>query len=430
LDCLPDRRHPPFVIYSGRFLIWWGLLLFLCKLGRLRQLDYELRDEETCVLPNVNALAQTEQETLPVWGTLSYFLRGVGSEALGQLRTQMIRRLIRNKVLDQDRLLGAFVVAVDGTGHVSFRRRHCDHCLTQTHGEHTYYYHNVLETKLVTSSGLALSIASEFIDNRHNDGRSEGGQEKRKQDCELKAFARLAPQLKRSFPQTPFCLAGDALTACGEVVQTCMKNNWDYVLTFKPGRLPAVWEDFQSLLVACPEQVFRIRLPDGTDLEYRWINGLSYEDDQGRRHTFNAIQCRQTTADECKTFAWITSFPVTAKTVDAISQNGGRNRWKIENAGFNSQKNGGYELEHVYGSDKDLLKCFYFLLQIAHMILQLVEKGSLIRQVARRYGKSVLALYGSLRNIARRLLDCLRHRLIPAEAFELAQSIQIRLDSS
>ena len=402
----------------------------MCKLGRLRQLDYELRDEETCVLDNVNGLAQSEQETLPVWGTLSYFLHGVGSEPLGQLRTQMMRQLIRNKVLDADRLLGAFVIAVDGSGHVSFRRRHCDHCLTQTHGGHTSYYHNVLEAKLVTSSGLALSMASEFIDNRHFDGPPDAGDETRKQDCELKAFARLAPQLKRSFPQTRLCIAGDALNACGKVLQTCRENKWNYVLTFKEGRLPAVWEDFQSLLAACPEQVVRIRLPDGTDLEYRWINGLSYEDDQGRRHTFNAIQCRQTKANEHKTFAWITDFDVTAKTVDAIAQKGGRNRWKIENAGFNSQKNGGYELEHVYGSDEELLKCFYFLLQIAHMILQLVEKGSLLARVARRYGKSVLALYGSLRNIARRLLECLRHRRIPAEAFDSAQPIQIRLDSS
>jgi hypothetical protein len=430
LDSLPDRRYQPFVIYPARFLTWWGLLLFLCKLGRLRQLDYELRDDETCVLPNLNALARTEQETLPVCGTLSHFLRKVGSEPLGQLRTQMIRRLIRGKVLDADRLFDAFVVAVDGSGHVSFRRRHCEHCLTQTHGEHTYYYHNVLEAKLVTPSGLALSMGSEFIDNRHDDGADAAGQEKRKQDCELKAFARLAPQLKHSFPQTPLCLAGDALTACGPVLQTCRENGWHYVLTFKSGGLPAVWNDFQLHLAVRPEQVLRIRLPDGTELKYRWINGLSYEDSQGRHHTFNAILCLQTKDQVCKTFAWITDFDVNAKTVDAIAQKGGRNRWKIENAGFNSQKNGGYELEHVYGSDEDLLKCFYYLLQIAHMILQLVEKGSLLKRVARQYGKSVLALYGSLRNIARRLLDCLRHRLIPAEAFDSAQRIQIRLDSS
>lgn len=410
--------------------MWWGLLLFLCKLGRVRQLDFQLRDEETDVLSNVNALAGTHQETLPVHGTLSHFLGHVGSPALGALRTGMIRRLIRNKVLDGERLLGAFVVVIDGSGHVSFRRRHCPHCLTQTHGEVTYYFHEVLEAKLVTSTGLALSMGSEFIDNRHFDGPPPAGQERHKQDCELKAFARLAPQLKQDFPQLQLCLAADALMACGPVLQTCAEYGWHYVLTFKEGQLPAVWEEFQALLKLCPGQVRRQTTPDGRELEYRWVNGLSYVDDEGRPHTFNALQCVQTQGDRRTLFAWITDWLITPENVIPIAEHGGRNRWKIENQGFNAQKNGGYELEHVYGASEDRLRSFYFLLQIAHMILQLMEKGSLLRRAALQYGKTVLGLYGSLANIARRLLDCLRYRRIPADAFDPNPRIQIRLDSS
>jgi len=430
LNSLPDSRFQPFVTYSREFLVWWGLLLFLCKLGRVRQLDYQLRDDETFVLGNVNALAHTHQESLPVYGTLSHFLSHVGSVALGDLRTRMIRQLIRNKVFDHDRLLGALVVVIDGSGHVSFRLRHCPHCLTQTHGSETYYYHEVLEAKLVTSSGLALSIGSEFIDNHHFDALAGVSREAQKQDCELKALTRLAPQLKHDFPQLQICLSVDALMACGRFLGLCQENHWHYVVTFKPGSLPAVWEDFQGLLTLCPEQVRRIRTPDGRDLEYRWVNGLSYVDDQGRPHTFNAIQCLQLEEGQQSTFAWITDWLVTPENVIAIAQQGGRDRWKIENQGFNTQKNGGYELEHVYGRDEELLKCFYFLLQIAHMILQLIEKGSLLRRVAAQYGKTVAGLYGSLRNIAQRLLDCLRYRPIPAEAFEPNPRIQIRLDSS
>ena len=180
-------------------MVWWGLLLFLCKLGRVRQLDFQLRDTETCVLPNVNALAGAHQETLPVHGTLSHFLKHVGSPALGDLRTRMVRQLLRNKVLDDERLLGAFVLVLDGSGHVSFRTRHCPHCLTQKHGERTYYFHETLEAKLVTSSGLALSVGSEFIDNRHFEGAVDTGRDRLKQDCELKAFDRLDPAVKRRF---------------------------------------------------------------------------------------------------------------------------------------------------------------------------------------------------------------------------------------
>jgi len=135
LEALPETRFEPRIVYHRRFLVWWGRLLFLCKLGRLRQLDAELRDEQTEVLGNVNALAQTPQTTLPVSGTLCHFLVHLGPAPLVGLRT----RMIRGKVLDAYRLQGAFGIAVDGTGHVSFSRRHCEQCLTQTHGERIYY---------------------------------------------------------------------------------------------------------------------------------------------------------------------------------------------------------------------------------------------------------------------------------------------------
>jgi hypothetical protein len=275
-----------------------------------------------------------------------------------------------------------------------------------------------------------LSVASEFIDNRHLPASTARSEEARKQDCELKAFARLAEQLKKQYPQTPLCIAGDGLTACGPVLQRCRENRWHFVLTFKEGRLPAVWREFQALLAACPEQVHWVQPQDGLTLEYRWINDLSYQDDQDRRHRFSAIQCHVCQDDADKTFAWITDWRITPQNVDLIAQQGGRNRWTIENAGFNTQKNGGYELEHLYGHSEDLLQCFYLLLQIAHLILQLVEQGSLLRRVARQHGKSVLGLYGSVRNIARRLLECLRYYPIPAQVFECQARFQIRLDSS
>ena len=427
---LPETRFEPRIVYEGPFLVWWGLLLFLCKLGRLRQLDSELRDEQTQVLANVNALAETQQTTLPVWGTLRHYLVHLGPSPLAGLRTRMIRTLIRGKVLDAYRLGGAFVMAVDGTGHLSFARRHCAHCLTQTHGERTYYYHQVLEAKLVTWSGLALSVASEFIDNRHLSAATAPSVEARKQDCELKAFVRLAAYLKQQYPQTPLCLAGDALNACGPVLQICQENHWHFVLTFKEGRLPAVWAEFQALLAASPETVHRVRLPDGGTREYRWVNEMSYQDEQQRRHTFTAVQCQIVQGETRSFFAWITDWRLTPQNVETITQQGGRQRWTMENAGFNTQKNGGYELEHVYGRDEDLLQSFYLLLQIAHLIWQVVEHGSLLQRVARQYGQSLLGRYGSIRNLARRLLECLRFYRLPAEAFAAGTRLQIRLDSS
>ena len=84
----------------------------------------------------------------------------------------------------------------------------------------------------------------------------------------------------------------------------------------------------------------------------------------------------------------------------------------------------------MYGSDESLLRCFYLLLQMAHLIMPLVEKGSLLRRAAEALGKSVIGLYRSLRNIARFLLACLRYVRIPEEAYNPTRRIQIRFDTS
>ncbi len=142
------------------------------------------------------------------------------------------------------------------------------------------------------------------------------------------------------------------------------------------------------------------------------------------------MQCQIVQGETRSFFAWITDWRLTPQNVETITQQGGRQRWTMENAGFNTQKNGGYELEHVYGRDEDLLQSFYLLLQIAHLIWQVVEHGSLLQRVARQYGQSLLGRYGSIRNLARRLLECLRFYRLPAEAFAAGTRLQIRLDSS
>ncbi len=198
LDELADTRCKPLIVYHKRFLFWWGLLLFCLKLGSRRQLDFQLRDMETLVLENLNRLAATEQNSLPVNKTLSHFLGHAGPAAVAEVRTECLRRLIRNKVLDPGRLLGCLVLGVDGTGYLCFDQRHCPHCLVHKNGSRTYYLHPVLEAKLLDPRGLALSIGSEFIENPIPCHDSEAPDpatlteyETVKQDCELKAFALL-----------------------------------------------------------------------------------------------------------------------------------------------------------------------------------------------------------------------------------------------
>jgi hypothetical protein len=446
MDQLPDSREPDSIVYETRFLAWWGLWLYLGQLGSRRQLDFQFDAWGTQVLPNLNRLTQTEHTTRPVHDTLDHYLGHVGAQGFAALRTQLARRLCRMRVLDPARLLGHLVLLIDGTGLVCWHRRHCVNCLVQKHEKTTLYLHNVLEAKLLGPAGVVISVGSEFIDNADAAATDSKGKsadaaadskgksaEEVKQDCELKAWSRLAPRLKKEFPQTRFVVAGDNLFACGRTLQLCKDNDWSYVLVFKPGRMPAVWAEFQQLLPLCPRNVFHRALPDGTQQSYGWVHDLSYLDSEGRSWRFHAVQCLETTPQGGVTrYAWITPLPVSASNVEEIAQKGGRYRWKIENEGFNRQKNSGLKLEHVYSIDPEKAKAYYYLLQIAFIITQLLERGTLLMQLVAGLKRKVRAVFGSLSNIAQQLREALKYCCWPKDFFDAAAAAQRRigLDSS
>ena len=404
------------------------MCLYLFQLGSRRQLDFDLRDGGLTVLSNRNRLADTTQTTLPVHDTLDYFLDHVALAGWQRLRTQMVQRLLRLKALDAARLLGHPVLLIDATGLLCFHRRHCPHCLVQRHGERTLYFHHVLEAKRLGPAGVVVSLGSEFIDNADAAGTPAQSAEAVKQDCELKALARLLPRIKKDYPQLRVVLALDNLYACGPLFALAAEQGWSFVVTFKEGRTPALWREFLTLRAACPQNHRRRDWGDGLVQEFRWVERLAYEDSEGRPWRLNALACTERRPrGEVGYFAWLTPLPVGQKTVEEIAQKGGRTRWKIENEGFNRQKNSGLNLQHVSSTDPEKWKSYYLLWQIAFILIQLLERGRLLRRLAEELGRPVWKLFGSLKNVARRLLESLRFVPWAAEWFDPGGAARLRL---
>jgi hypothetical protein len=433
LDRLPDTRVQEACTYDKRFLAWWGMHLYLLQLGSRRQLDYELRDGGAQVLANLNRLAQTQQTTLPVHDTLDHFVGHVQPAGWERLRTRCVQRLLRMKALDAARLLGRPVLLIDATGLICFHRRHCPHCLVQRHGQQTLYLHHVLEAKLLGPAGVVVSLGSAFIENADAADAKGKSADEAKQDCELKALHRLLPRIKKDYPQLRFVLALDNLYACGPVFALAQELGWSFVVTFKEGRTPALWREFRALLPACPDNALTRTWGDGRVQEFRWVPQLDYEDSEGRAWKLNALECTERTADGGQHyFAWLTGLPVGRQTVEEIAQKGGRYRWKMENEGFNRQKNSDLNLEHVYSIDPENWKSYYLLLQIAFLLVQLLERGTLLRRLAAEAGRPFWKLFGSLKNVARRLLDSVRFVAWDESWFDPTQAgkLRIELDSS
>ena len=316
-------------------------------------------------------------------------------------------------MLHKYRLFGRwFVVAVDATGTMCFAERHCEQCLHQTSKKgKTTYFHNVLEAKLITANGFAISLATEWIVN------PAGAYDK--QDCERKAFVRLAAKLKQLHPRLPICLTADGLYPYQGFFELCRANRWAFILTFKDGNLPSIWEEVQALRPLGPTQQRRERRIQGSERieqRFHWVTDIDY-----RGHRLQWLECLETvgpldSAERTdRRFVHLTDLEVSAETVALLSATG-RLRWKIENEGFNTQKNLGYALQHKYARvDWQAAKNYYQCLQIGHLINQLTVLSAAFKPLLqgkttrRHLWRTMIAflLYGRLR---RATLDALARR--------------------
>jgi len=331
----------------------------------------------------------------------------------------LVRDLLEARRLEDFRLLGRYyLLTVDLSGHLYLGERpsaFTQGCLTQTTEEgRTFYYRPVCEAKLVTRTGLALSVGSEFVEN------PPGFDPKGAQDSELSAAGRLFPRVKEAFPGFAFCALLDA-RYCNETgFALCQKNDWRFLITFKEGSLPTVWQEYQTLRGLTPQNRRTVRVGEIRH-EYAWVNGIAY----GTRR-LNVLECRWTDEKGNHCFVWVTDIPLTAENCDPLAQEGGRLRWKTENEGFRAQKHGGFEMEHAYAKRPTPAKNFYLLLQAAHILSQMLECYC--------HGKkAVQRAFGSLRNLGYALLESFRRDPIPEPELLrlfLEEPIQIRLNTS
>jgi hypothetical protein len=354
--------------YSMTEIVVAGLFMFLLKEGSRNA----YRGDRDDVVFAKNYYRHFKLR-LPHPDTIDEVMRDLPADLLEELKSHLVSCLLEQKVLREFRFLGKYYfVAVDATGTHTFEHKHCDCCLTKTSKNGvTTWFHYTLEAKLVTSTGLTFSLASEFIEN-------QPGHDYEKQDCEQKAFARLSVKIKKHFPRLPLCILADGLYPNKNVFSICRKYNWKFIITLKDGNLKTFHQEV-GLLAATQKgrEVHRADKISHIKLKYKYLNNIEYEG-----YNYSWVSCKEDKTrlsdnfKETKRFVYITNIGQTPDIVISTAD-GGRLRWKIENEGFNTQKNLGYELEHKFSRvSYTAMQNYYQLLQIAHMINQFVERGA------------------------------------------------------
>lgn len=105
--------------------------------------------------------------------------------------------------------------------------------------EYQKYSTYVLEAKLVVGE-MVFSIGSEFVENVN--------EEETKQDRQTKAFKRLAEKIKKEHPKLKIIISGDALYANKPVLDICKENGRKYIIRFKEGAIPSLYNEFETVV--------------------------------------------------------------------------------------------------------------------------------------------------------------------------------------
>lgn len=421
------RTRPDACTYSMVDIIMLTLVMLCCQCGSRRQLDRDATREQ--FLLNFRQLLGDDEAAITCADNMDRVLRKTQPGELEELAARCTKELNRKKMLRKMKRDGMLVIAIDGTQLMSFNSRHCEHCLTREVGKgQIQYYHYVVSAKVVTPIGLVLPAATEFVENPS--GKFD------KQDCETKAFRRMAPRLARMFKGFRILLVGDGLYANEPVIEICERYGWSYAATLRDGQLPTLQKQIRRareglpvdggpgqprLLPTCKE---RTEHDPGTGLTrvVRWITPLRYH-----RKVVHWIELEETDPDGKRTYhnTWITDIKPSRGNALPLAK-AGRMRWKVENEGTNTPKNCGYEMEHGYGVKGNAWKNYYLLLQVAQMLNDLVRLGDLPAKIAADARSTFAAIYGTIRCFAQRLKESLRNDTIRPESGPDPGSIQIR----
>jgi hypothetical protein len=340
----------------------------------MREADCNLESEVAAA--NIGRLSgQPELESLPQYQAINALLEKMDPAELEKIVRDMASAPMRSKAFDGAKNPGGFfMIIVDGTGLGSENAEHGEGCLRKVYYkkdengnktseiDHIAYYRCVPEAKLYIGRDCVVSFATEFVENGED---VDMGNEKEKQDCELKAFDRLAEKIRKRYPNLKICLLADALYVCQRVFAICKKFGWQLIFRFKEGRIPSLADtiDARKSRNRAKERV------RGSGCEIIFMNNIEYKAPNGSVYKLNVVELDDGGA---RPFVFLTTIHLDAENAEHIATCG-RMRWKIENEGNNRQKNHGYYLEHAFSRNWNARKNHYFLIQIAHAISQLME---------------------------------------------------------
>ena len=382
-----DPRHQCYVDYSTRVMLGTMYYKSIAGITSMREMTRAFNNE-TVSRNLYRFMGEEARDYLPHGVTENDFLEKLEPEELENIQQNIVYSMIRRKTFNGARVLKKWQVIIDATELDEGLQKKNDYYLSRCYNkgeenEFTRYHRSVLEAKIYFGNNIVCSIATETIEN--SDEYLNQSEESVKQDCERKAFVRLAAKIKKKFPRLPIIITADGLYVTKKVLQICRDYQWDYIIRYKEGSASSIAKEYRAL----PEKE-----TIGTSIEYQ--NKVIFNDFDVNLIYYRGRRIVKGEEKETE-FAWITSIEITKSNAEKIV-GAGRSRWKIENQGFNRQKHWQGNIEHACSWNERAQKNHYLMEQIADFMKQLYEyfflKKKEIKKQQKNISSELLASFG------------------------------------
>ena len=390
---LTDVRNKSYVTYKMKTICVTRLFALLCGLTTMTDISNDF-NSDNCI-KNLSKICGQNLEEIPYWETIQDVFINMNTNELRNIQKYIVKTLIRSKMFDKYRFNGSFQLLFDGTGLSSHNYNLNNNCLERKHKDGKIsYYKYVLECKLVVGN-IIISLDSEFIENE------KMLTDKQKQDCETNAFKRMIKRIKKNYPKYKFIITGDGLYATTPIIKLCKKYKWNYIFNLKPDRLKEINETFEDN-INYQNETNHQNYYLSTDIKYKGIS-------------LSAFKYIETKKKKTTIFRYISDLEIKDSNIKEIVSMG-RNRWKIENEGFYTQKHRTFNISHLNSRNDTAMKNHYFFIQFAHTIRQLLEQGNLLTK----------SLKLKIKEVSHLLLDTLTSKT--SDLNHLENKFQLRFD--
>jgi hypothetical protein len=391
LEKIPDFRNPKKLRHKLTVLMIWGILTFVYQMASRRQANQKLT--RPMFLENLREFFP-ELDSCPHQDTLNRLLCNIDVDQIEAAHVELVRQLIRKKKFHRFLIKNCYPIAFDGTQkHLRSEllgEQWQERKVGKDEDKQTQYYVYVLEANLAFQNGMVIPLCSEFLD------YAEGDTSSNRQDCELKAFYRLAKRLKSLFPRLPILMLGDGLFANGPVMELCRKNNWDFMIVLQDKSLPNVWEEVHGLRELQGKNQLDRTWGDRRQ-HFWWVNAIEYRYDtnQRKRQTVHVVVCEESWEEIDKTtnevvtktsrHVWLSSKPLNHGNVHERCNLGARHRWGIEE-GILVEKCHGYQYEHLFSHNWNAMRGYHYLMRIGHTLNVLAQYSTALIKLVQTLG--------------------------------------------